>query len=305
MFAMDLQPLLPLLAVSFILFTWVECLPRDNQQPDQSGRNALKPSESTNIFSSPAAITLTMGEASKANCSGNKISWDKTQSTDPWVSLALTERLILHSNIWSADKTEVGSKSDITCRSFAAGALQWELNFQMISSEANKNQVKSYSHANWEGIPKRILDIKVFQSRWSWKLLNPSKDLCADVSYDIFLTENSSCRKQECSSLEIMIWLAAINGARPSGTKIGTIVVGRKYGFQVWKGYANNLPVISLIPTDPERRYTNFDVDFKKLLPKLAQFGVKQQSFVRSVGTGLEPFRGGGVLQSKYEIVLY
>jgi hypothetical protein len=120
------------------------------------------------------------------------------------------------------------------------------------------------------------------------------------------------------------IWLAAIGGARPAGTRspvngnpTGTIKVGGKYEFQVWQGTVN-VPVISIFPAEEGRRYTSFKADLKKVLSELPlltashlsskpshfkplvyffcsetlqAFGIAKDEYILSVGAGIEIFK--------------
>ncbi|OAV88136.1 hypothetical protein PTTG_09307 [Puccinia triticina 1-1 BBBD Race 1] len=292
---------------SLLALVSVDGLPADPSGTDQSkpGHDAVK----------------TMGKLQESNCKGNKITWNKGQS--PWQKVALAERLTLYQNVWQSQKVKDGGKSEITCQTFTQGNLAWQVVFDLPSADQDKDQVKAYTNVAW-GVPQidqgsqaqplhlQVKNAKKFSTTWDWKLTDQSTDLVADVSYDIFLSTQPDCVKQECASREIMIWLSAIGKARPAGQRqaingnpAGTIKINEKYEFQVWQGNTQ-VPVISIFPAEDSGKYTSFSGDLKELLKNLGSFGVSQDEYFVSVGAGIEIFKGQGKLTtSKYSLELF
>jgi len=245
-----------------------------------------------------------MGALSESNCQGNQMKWDKDTQANSWQKLSLAERFTVYQNVWQNTKVSSGGKSYITCSKFNGVSLAWSNIFAFPCAQQDNNQVKSYANAAWAGKPIQFSAVQSFQSSWGWKLSQESSDLVMDVSYDIFMTTQPGCTGQPCASREIMIWLAAVGGAKPAGSKSGVLKVGN-YQFDVWQGTVN-VPVISLIPSDPNTRYTGFRGDMKNILLQLVQYGLKQDEYILSVGAGLEVFKGSGKLDtSSYTIELF
>ncbi|PLW46979.1 hypothetical protein PCANC_06516 [Puccinia coronata f. sp. avenae] len=271
------------ISASLLVLVSVKCLPATSD-PAQDG------------------ISKTMGQVHESACKGNTMLW--TKSNTNWQSLKLADSFTLYQNVWQGDKVLDGGKSEIICDSFQQGSLAWRTDFAMPSAPQDDNQVKAYTNVAWAGDSIQLKQLNTFNTVWDWKLSNESKDLVADVSYDIFLASHRECKEQKCASREVMIWLSAINGAKPAGTRVGTIQVGSEQ-FQVWQGTVN-VPVVSIFPVDADRQINSFKADFKELLKKLDQFGVLQDEYIVSVGAGVEIFKGSGNLTtSKYTIELY
>ncbi|KAA1089728.1 hypothetical protein PGT21_028288 [Puccinia graminis f. sp. tritici] len=291
------------IASSLLSLVSVECLPAKNEV-------VVPPSTTTDLTRGGNNLMQTMGEVDESSCRGNTMTWDKSKT--PWEKLQLAQNLNLYQNIWQANKVLDSGMSDITCRAFNKGSVSWKNKFHMPCSPQDNNQVKTYTNVAWAGSPVPLKSAKIFNTTWNWKFLEESSDLVLDVSYDIFLTKDPSCTSQDCASREVMIWLGALGGARPAGTRspvngnpTGTLKVGGKYEFQVWQGTVN-VPVISIFPAEEGRRYTSFKADLKKVLKTLQAFGIAKDEYILSVGAGIEIFKGKGTFAtSEYTIDLY
>ncbi|POW18117.1 hypothetical protein PSHT_06223, partial [Puccinia striiformis] len=206
-------------AASILSLVSVECLPAKNSviAPGTSG---------TDLTHSKNGLMQTMGQVQESNCAGNTMSWSKNKT--PWEKLQLASNLNLYQNVWQANKVLDSGMSDITCSSFNQGSLKWTTKFHMPCNPSDNNQVKTYTNVAWAGTPVPIKNAKIFNVTWEWKLTEESPDLVADVSFDIFLTKDPNCRKQECASREVMMWLGAIGGAKPAGQPAspGTVKIG-------------------------------------------------------------------------------
>ncbi|POW00257.1 hypothetical protein PSTT_13229, partial [Puccinia striiformis] len=285
------------IAASLLSLVSVECLPAKNSviAPGTSG---------TDLTHSKNGLMQTMGQVQESNCAGNTMSWSKNKT--PWEKLQLASNLNLYQNVWqgaiSTNKVLDSGMSDITCRLVE---MDNQVPHALQSQRQQPGQDLHQCSLGWNSGP--IKNAKIFNVTWEWKLTEESPDLVADVSFDIFLTKDPNCRKQECASREVMMWLGAIGGAKPAGQPAspGTVKIGGKYDFQVWQGKVN-VPVVSIFPSDVTRRYTSFKADLKRALHKLTQYGVGEDEYIMSVGAGIEVFKGSGTLRtSNYIIDLY
>ncbi|OAV88779.1 hypothetical protein PTTG_06695 [Puccinia triticina 1-1 BBBD Race 1] len=253
-----------------------------------------------------------MGAAQPSNCQGQKMTWTKSNPGSSWGKLQLAQNLNLYQNVWRQNIVTESGKSEITCNTFNGGILSWDTKFSMPCKTEHNNMVKTYTNVAWAGQETiQVKNLKAFKSAWKWKLMDPSPDLVADVSYDIFFSKDPNCRTQDCASREAMVWLGAIGGAMPAddspanGNPKPIITVGRKYEFQVFQGTVV-VPVISIIPAEKGRSFTSFEADFKGILSQLTAFGLSPDEYIVSVGAGIEIFKGSGTLQTrKYSLELY
>ncbi|MBW0480088.1 hypothetical protein O181_019803 [Austropuccinia psidii MF-1] len=269
------------------------CLPADHNPTGTQGSRPLPLQE----------IKMTMGEKVAGSCA-KRMSW--TSNGNSFDRDALSPYVNLYNNVWKATATRELSSQSVECIDYQEGILLWSSKFDIKSASGQESQVKSYSNAAWAGKPVQIRSISRFSSVWKWSLLNESPKLVLDVSFDIFLTDNPDCRSQDCASREIMIWLAATNGARPAGKQVNQspIIVGGN-SFDLWAGVVG-VSVLSLIPCDPQQRYTNFRGSFVNLLKNaLVPYGVRPDEYVMSVGAGIELFDGSGTFNVKrYSMIL-
>ncbi|KNZ52232.1 hypothetical protein VP01_3641g4 [Puccinia sorghi] len=272
------------ISASLLSLLSVQCLPATTTTTSGT------PGHGKDVSEGKSSTVQTMGILSESNCQGSQMVWDKASQPNPWQKLSLAQNLNLYQNVWQSDKVSAGGKSQITCSKFNGASLSWSNTFAFPCAPQDKNQVKTYANAAWAGKPIQLTAVQSFKSSWNWTLTQASPDLVMDVSYDIFLTTQ--------------IWPAAVGGAKPSGTLAGVLKVGT-YEFEVWQGTVN-VPVISLIPSNPQTRYTGFQADLKAILLQLQAYGLSKDEFVLSVGAGIEVFTGSGKFDtSSYTIDLF
>ncbi|CAH7676993.1 endoglucanase [Phakopsora pachyrhizi] len=257
-----------------------------------------------------------LGKPKAGACSNNQwMTWEQgsgQSSTFGKNELAETDNLYtLYNNVYNAGQVKQGSRQETQCLSYEKGVLSWMTKFQFyLYSTGNPTSVLSYSNIRLK--PSKTIqlqDLKKFKTSWDWKLSDQTDDLVTNVAYDVFTSLKSDCEGQGggCASHEIMIWLAAINGAAPIGKFTGkTVKIGSKYEFDVWSGPGpDNLAVISLYPK--KTQYKTFDADLKQLFTNdLKQFGLKSEEYITTIGAGPEPFKGGAkITTSKYTLDVY
>ncbi|KAG0147178.1 hypothetical protein CROQUDRAFT_722458 [Cronartium quercuum f. sp. fusiforme G11] len=223
----------------------------------------------------------------------------------------ITGRLTLYNNIFSDSANVIGNQQNVKCDKYEQGQITWSTDFNFVSTNPTSDgQVKSYSNAAWAGGKSiQISALKIFYSNWYWTLTNPSHDLVADVSYDIFTSKDPNCPGQAggCASHEIMIWLVSKGNAKPAGEKVqgDIITIGKDYTFDVWKGVVGGIPVISLTPTGG-KAYQAFSGNLLPLFRTgLTGLGLDSSEYVCTVGTGVEPFKGSARLDSQYGLLLF
>ncbi|KAH9820524.1 endoglucanase [Melampsora americana] len=217
----------------------------------------------------------------------------------------VTEQLKLYNNVWGASSTAPGSRQSVQCVSNTGSSVRWTTSFDFTSKDPSLDyQVKSYSNLGWAGTPVQISALRSFSIGWDWALSGESPNLTCDVSLDIFTSINGACSGQSggCATHEIMVWLIATGGAGPAGKTTGKTVSVANYVFEVFQGTVGNIPVVSLIPPQG-RSYKSFSVDLIPLLQtQLGTFGVSPNEYIVTIGSGIEPFKGGATLSSSYSL---
>ncbi|KAL8278948.1 hypothetical protein RQP46_008617 [Phenoliferia psychrophenolica] len=136
-------------------------------------------------------------------------------------------------------------------------------------------------------------------STWAWSYTEASSSLVADVSYDLWLSNEASCgTSSSCSTYEIMIWLSARGGAGPAGTYTKTVTIGGS-SWKVSVGTVSTWNIISFVAVD---EITDFDMDLMEFFDYLeANNGVSSSQYLTAIQAGTEPFTGSATLTtSKY-----
>lgn len=127
-------------------------------------------------------------------------------------------------------------------------------------------------------------------------------NIVADVSYDMFLRSSPSSSTNE---YEIMVWLAALDGAGPISSTGAPIATTSINGVQwkLYKGPNGSMTVYSFVA---DSTVTNFSGDLKKFFTYLINHqGLNSNLYLVDVQAGTEPFTGSAKLTtSAYSVAV-
>jgi hypothetical protein len=165
------------------------------------------------------------------------------------------------------------------------------------------NQVKSYASVvfGWQwgwkitntGLPVQISSGKKITCGWDYSITQSGGS--ADVSYDIFAHSIAMAGTNDDPTDEIMVWLSAINGAGPVGTKQATASIGGA-SWDLYRG-TTRWNVFSYVRT---QNATTAVVNIMDFMNDLVSRGWMQSSkYVSTVQSGTEIFTGTGQLDVK------
>lgn len=114
-------------------------------------------------------------------------------------------------------------------------------------------------------------------------------DIVADVSYDAFLSSESSTTATH--EYEVMVWLASLGGAEPIGHSDGAIA-SPTIGGITWDLYKgdNSWTVFSFVAQSTVKTYSGDINDFFQYLTD--NEGVSSSQYLQTIGAGTEPFTG-------------
>ncbi|KAK7466293.1 hypothetical protein VKT23_005021 [Stygiomarasmius scandens] len=202
-------------------------------------------------------------------------------------------RFILENNLWGEGSADSGEQTtQVTATN--GDTITWETTYTWVGGQG---QVKSYANLDLrEGLGKQISAISAIPTTWDWSYTNPSSNLVADVSYDLWLSNSAGGSGASSSStFEIMVWLSTRGGAGPAGSQIGTANVGG-VTWNLFQGVVSTWTVFSFVAPS---EITNFNSDLLPFLTFLTQNnGVSTSSFLVQAQAGTEPFEGMYILQA-------
>jgi len=200
-------------------------------------------------------------------------------------------RFILENNLWGESAATSGSQtSQVTATN--GNAVTWHTTYTWAGGNFN---VKSYANLDLRvGLGKTIASIASIPTVWQWTYTSASSGLVADVSYDLWLSNQAGTGgASSTSTFEIMVWLSTRGGAGPAGSQIGTASVNG-VTWKLFKGTVSTWTVFSFVaPTE----ITNFNSDLKPFLTFLTtNEGVPSSQFLVQAQAGTEPFIGSATL---------
>ncbi|GLB35571.1 putative glycosyl hydrolase family 12 [Lyophyllum shimeji] len=200
-------------------------------------------------------------------------------------------RFILENNLWGQSAATSGSQSSqVTATN--GNSITWHTTYTWAGGNF---QVKSYANLDLRvGLGKSLASIGSIPTSWSWTYTSASSGLVADVSYDLWLSNNpSSSGASSSSTFEIMVWLSTRGGAGPAGSQIGTASVNG-VTWRLFKGTVSTWTVFSFVAPN---EITNFNSDLKGFLNYLvSNQGVPSSQFLVQAQAGTEPFIGSATL---------
>ncbi|KAL8286154.1 hypothetical protein RQP46_004642 [Phenoliferia psychrophenolica] len=204
---------------------------------------------------------------------------------------------LLSNNLWGMYS---GSGSQTTeALSLSGGTIGWETTYTWADASSS---VKSYANVGLEtGLGVTLESIGSLPSTWSWSYTKADSDLVADVSFDLWLSEDSTCGNAvSCSTYEIMIWLSGRNGCVPAGSYSETVTVGGK-SWKLWTGTVQTWNIISFVAVD---EISDFDMDLMEFFDYITENnGVSSSQYLTTVQAGTEPFTGSATLTtSSYSV---
>ncbi|KAI0310570.1 glycoside hydrolase family 12 protein [Amylostereum chailletii] len=199
----------------------------------------------------------------------------------------------LENNLWGrGDATSGSQTSQVTGTS--GTSIAWKTTYTWVG---RPDKVKSYANLDLrKGLGKRISDIKSIPTTWKWSYTQASSDLTADVSYDLWLSDDAtSSGASKTSTFEIMVWLSTRGGASPAGSQIGTATVN---GVK-WKLYLGPVSTWQVYSFVPPSEITNHDSDLLPFIMYLVKNkGLPSSQYLVQAQAGTEPFVGSATLST-------
>ncbi|CAE6438676.1 unnamed protein product [Rhizoctonia solani] len=184
-----------------------------------------------------------------------------------------------------------GSQSTQVLSYKEPGTISWKTQYTWSGNPVN---VKSYANvALQQGTRKKLSAIKTIPTSWTWGYNAAPSTLVADVSYDLWLSNDpKSGTASPSSTFEIMIWLSN-RKAGPAGSQIATANIGG-LGWKLFKGKVGTWEVYSFVALS---ELHNYHADLKHFFTYLSQSqGVSLDQYLVALQAGTEPFVGSGTL---------
>lgn len=157
------------------------------------------------------------------------------------------------------------------------------------------SSVKSYANIGLQtGLGVTLDSIGSIPTTWSWDYTRADSDLVADVSYDMWLSTESTCGQAvSCSTYEIMVWLSDRGGCTPAGSYSKTVTI-EGTSWKLYTGTVQNWSIFSFVAAS---EITDFDSDLILFFDYLTEDeGVSSAQFLTGVQSGTEPFTGAATL---------
>jgi xyloglucan-specific endo-beta-1,4-glucanase len=194
-----------------------------------------------------------------------------------------TGRYIVYNNLWNMKNATSGSQcTGVDSISTSGDTIAWHSSFSWAGKPA---EVKSYANAARVFTPVPLTSVSSIPSTVKYSYTASGSPIM-DISYDLF-TSSTSGGKNE---YEIMIWLAALNGAGPissTGKAIATVTIGG-VSFKLYKGPNGSTTVYSFVAS---KTTTSFSADLKLFFSYLAaNQGFPTSQYLNVVEFGTEPF---------------
>ncbi|PFH53565.1 glycoside hydrolase family 12 protein [Amanita thiersii Skay4041] len=228
-------------------------------------------------------------------------------------------RFILENNLWGEASATSGSQSS-QVTTVNGNTITWHTIYTWAGGPFN---VKSYANLDLRvGLGKALSSINSIQTSWSWTYTSASADLVADVSYDLWLSNNpSSGGASSSSTFEIMVWLSTRGGyaelcdfSHTSSLLLNSeqVLLDHKSlqlsnvngaNWRLFRGTVSTWTVFSFVAPN---EITNFNSDLKPFFNYLiTNQGVPSSQFLVQAQAGTEPFVGSATLTTNaYSITI-
>ncbi|KAI8588566.1 glycoside hydrolase family 12 protein [Geranomyces variabilis] len=234
------------------------------------------------LQASASPVSLTERAANIKTLSGQ---WD--------TQLVKSGNFLIENNQWGVHTPGATGWQITTVDTTTPNACVWGTTYQFSGAP---HSVKSYTNAaRTTGLGQKLSAIVSIPTHWVWTYTHASRDLVADVSWDLWLSPSATGKgAAPSSSYEIMVWLSARGGAAPAGTQIATAHI---HGMQ-WKVYLGDVStwkVYSFVAPKEVQDYKGNLLPFFTYL-RQAQ-GLPDHYFVQAQA-GTEPFVGRASLQT-------
>nr|AJA40324.1 xyloglucan-specific endo-beta-D-1,4-glucanase [Penicillium oxalicum] len=214
---------------------------------------------------------------------------------DQWGSVT-TGNYIVYNNLWGQSADPSGHQCT-GVDSLKGNTIAWHTSFGWTGASSS---VKSFANIALKFTAKTLKSVKSINSTWKWSYSNTN--IVADVSYDMFLRSSPSSSTNE---YEIMVWLAALDGAGPISSTGAPIATTSINGVQwkLYKGPNGSMTVYSFVA---DSTVTNFSGDLKKFFTYLINHqGLNSNLYLVDVQAGTEPFTGSAKLTtSAYSVAV-
>jgi xyloglucan-specific endo-beta-1,4-glucanase len=207
-----------------------------------------------------------------------------TDFCDQW-GTATAGNFIVYNDLWGMSYATSGSQCT-GVDSASGNTIAWHTAYSWAGASS---QVKSYANAALQFTPEKISSISSIPTSltYTYTWAKGHKPV-ADVSFDLFTSSTSGGTNE----YEIMIWLAALNGAGPissTGSAVATTAVGGVY-FQLYKGTNGDTTVYSFVA---KKTTTSFSADLMDFFTYLSDNeGFPTSQYLNVLEFGTEPFTG-------------
>lgn len=255
---------------------------------------------STNFLNLFVSITLLVSSASATAEAAEEQGLEKRalySTCDSWGTYT-TGGFTVYQNLWGASSGTGSQCLEVT--SYSNGVFAWSTSWTWSGGPYN---VKSYDNVAYNfNTGVQLSTISSIPSTWSWTQTGTSP--INNVAYDLMTGSTSSTSATH--EYEIMIWLAAFNGAGPissSGSAIATPSIAG-YSWKLFDGYNGSMRVFSFVASS---NVNNFSGDLNLFLKYLAtNNGLSSSQYLVVLQGGTEPFTGSNVVltTSKYSVAL-
>ena len=206
--------------------------------------------------------------------------------------------LTVYNNQWGKSDDPKGWQCTTVTKAVNNNALAWQTSY---SWGGTAWQVKSYTNVKltMHSFPT-VREIKSLKTQWNYAITE-SKKGSLNAAYDLFFADDTVADSNP--KYELMVWVAARNGAGPLGTKDAKPLTVNGAVFDLYVGTNGNQKVYSY-KIRTEMRAVNFDLNTfiqdaraRQLLPPATR--------LKSVQAGHEVFSGVAVLStSLYSVQL-
>ncbi|KAI5475695.1 glycoside hydrolase family 12 protein [Pseudohyphozyma bogoriensis] len=216
----------------------------------------------------------------------------RTTLTDQYATETLGD-YTLANNLWGMYSGSGSQTTSDGATSDDGATVAWSTTYTWSGGDTS---VKSYANvAVVDGLGAALSTISSIPSVYDWSYTSPSSDLVADVSYDLWLSTDSTCGQAvSCSTYEVMVWLSARGSCQPAGSLSKTVTVAG-IDWELWTGTVQNWNIFSFVASS---EITSFDEDLMEFFTYLINNeGVASSQFLTGVQAGTEPFTGSATLE--------
>lgn len=190
---------------------------------------------------------------------------------------------VVSNNLWGKASATSGSQCT-EVNTVSGNTLAWETSWTWEGGQYN---VKSYANAGLTMSAQQVSSLSSIPFSWSWSYTGSS--LVADVAFDIWLSSSSSGSYEN----EVMVWLAALGGAGPLGSKVSTFSsAGVTWSLYVGSNGSNN--VYSYVAESTVQSLSGDILPFLQNLVDQGYFSSSQ--YLRAVQAGTETFTGSNAV---------